>query len=289
MSSLTLRLLGVIEGWYRPRDLDEAYMLAAVAKANKLYLSFLRAARDYLYSDLVREEKRYSWYIGNALDVAKTLRGLRYAFYKFRKPFEHVSVDLDILIDPRHVSEAVSRLAGKGFKVIVSEPYTVTLRRGSFIVDLYTQPSFAWVIYVSGEDLLREYTEEFEFYGGTVRGITREAEVAVSAAHSVYKEHLAPLVDCLTLWKWSNKRVLDIADRLGVYDSIKILSSICHNILRGVEAPVRIHPALLAKAYFRKALEDPFFRGTSLNIIKYLIGKSEVGRLVLWRLTRKSY
>ena len=289
MSSFTLRLLGIVEGLYRPRDAGEAAKLAAVAKANKLYLPFLRVSKDYLYSESVCEERRYRWFIRNALEVAESLRGLRYAFYKFRRPVEHVSVDLDILVDPRHVSEAVSRLINKGFEIVVVEPYTVTLRRRGFIVDLYTHPSFAWVVYMSGEEVLRDYAEEFEYHGSIVTGITREAEVVVTAAHAVYKEHLVLLLDCLTFWKWGGRKALDIANELGVYDSMKILLSTCRDVLRSAEAPVKIHPVSLFKAYLKKALEDPLFRATSPNIIRYIMGRPESGRIVLWRLTRKSY
>lgn len=289
MGSLTPRLLGVVEGWYRPRDAGEASELATVARMNKLYLPFLRAVRDLLYNEFVREERRYRWFIRNTLEVAESLMGLRYAFYKFRRPVDHVSVDLDILIDSRHVSKAVSRLTSRGFEIAVAEPYTVTMRRGGFIVDLYTHPSFAWVVYMDGEEVLRSYVEEFEYHGANVSGITREAEVAVGTAHAIYKEHFALLMDCLALWKWGNRKALDIASELGVYDSIKILSSACHEVLNGVEAPVKIHPASLFKAYLRKAFEDPLFRATSPNIIRYIIERSDSGGMVLHRLTRRGY
>ncbi|WP_252901735.1 hypothetical protein [Vulcanisaeta sp. JCM 14467] len=61
-------------------------------------------------------------YVTNAIDVARALSGLDYAFFKFRRPVDHVSVDLDILINSRDVSAAVTRLRSLGFSVIVGEP-----------------------------------------------------------------------------------------------------------------------------------------------------------------------
>ena len=57
---------------------------------------------------------------------------MRYAFYKFRKSVEHVPVDLDILVDPRRVPGAVSRLVGKGFE-ITYKPY---MPRGFTAIDV---------------------------------------------------------------------------------------------------------------------------------------------------------
>ena len=118
-----------------------------------------------------------------------------------------------------------------------AEPYTVTLCRRGFIVDLYTRPSFAWIVYMNDEEVLKNYVEEFEYHGSIVAGITREAEVAAAAAHAVYKEHLALLLDCLMLWKWGSRRAWKIASELGVYNSVEVLSSTCSEVLKGAEAP----------------------------------------------------
>jgi len=86
--------------------------------------------------------------------------------------------------------------------VISPEPYTVTLVRRGFIVDLSTHPSFAWVMYMDSYKLIREHSSDMELWGTTVRGLSREAKVAVAAAHAVYKEHLVLLMDCLVVWRW---------------------------------------------------------------------------------------
>ena len=105
-----------------------------------------------MWDELIREETRYRWFIRNAAEVVGVLEciGATYALYKFRRPFEHVSVDLDVLVRVEDVSRAVRALVSRGFRVIVWEPYTVTLARSGFIVDLYTHPSFAWVVYMDG-------------------------------------------------------------------------------------------------------------------------------------------
>jgi len=69
----------------------------------KLYLAYLRVVKGVLEGELLCEEARYKWFMENTIEVISALKGLNYALYKFRKPVEHVSVDLDVLIDRRDV------------------------------------------------------------------------------------------------------------------------------------------------------------------------------------------
>jgi len=285
----SLRLLETLEGSYKP-GASELPVLAGVARMNKLYLAFLRVVRDSLPSEWASEEERFRRYIGGSLEVASVLRGLRYGFYKFRRPVNHVSVDLDLLIHVDDVGEAVRRLTSRGFRIAVSEPYTVTLKRGGFIVDLYTHPSFAWIVYMDGLRVLRDYSEEFEVGGTYVAGITREAEVAVASAHAVYKEHMILLIDCLTAWSWLTGRTIRVAEELGARRALEKLLNICREIRVGIsEAPYKLpHPSLL-EIYVEKFSEDPTFRATIMNILRYIVKRGDSGRAILQRLTRKSY
>jgi uncharacterized protein YqgQ len=94
--------------------------------------------------------------MNNVYDVVNVLRGFEYAFYKFRKPVDHVSVDLDMIISSKDIYKAVRLLSEKGFKVIVDEPYIMTLARKDFIIDLYTQPSFVCGSYIQ---MMRDYSK----------------------------------------------------------------------------------------------------------------------------------
>lgn len=288
--SLSLKLLNIIHGSHKPRE-EELPRLAEIAKLNKLYLTFLRSiSSDVLQCERVVEEARFRRYVSNVIDVIKTLKDLRYALYKFRKPVDHVSVDLDILIHVGDVPKAVAKLKSIGFKIDVIEPYTVTLRRGGFIVDLYTYPAFAWIVYMDGQKLLRDYSEDIEVYGVLARGLTRDAEVVVTAAHAVYKELMVLLLDCITITKWFSSKVIDIAREFAVERSLEIALDLCKAIEQGVaEAPYKIPLPHIARLYLSKAVADPYFRRTALNILRYLAKRRQSGYIVLWRLTRKSY
>ena len=55
-----------------------------------------------------------------------------------------------------------------------------------------------------------------------------------------------------------------------------------------MEAPYKLKPHTLIKAYTGKMLHDPVFRGTLPNILRYL-AKRDLGLKISARLTRRSY
>jgi hypothetical protein len=283
----TVRLLWTLYGLYRPVGW-EVERLAELSRLNKVYLAYLRRVRSP-EGELLREERRYRWFVGNTVEVVGALGGVDYALFKFRRPLEHVSVDLDVLVDNGCVGRAVRALKSIGFDVVVSEPYTVTLSRRGFAVDLYTQPSFAWTVYLDGGRLLRDHREELEIGGFRAYGLTREAEVVVAAAHAVYKEHMVLLLDCITAWTWTNKRTWSIALELRAQRALEELIKACNMIREGlVEAPYKLKPHVILKAYTEKMIEDPIFRATTPNMLSYITTR-RAGAQILARLRRRSY
>jgi hypothetical protein len=283
----TVRLLRTLYGLYRPLGL-EVERLAGLSRLNKVYLAYLRRVRSP-EGELSREERRYRWFVENTLEVVGALGGVDYALFKFRRPVEHVSVDLDVLVDSGCVGRAVKALKSVGFDVVVLEPYTITLSRRGFIVDLYTQPSFAWTVYLDGGRLLREHREELEIGGFRAYGLTREAEVVVAAAHAVYKEHMVLLLDCVTAWTWTNKRTWGIALELRARRALEELLRACNMIREGlVEAPYKLKPHVILKAYTEKMVGDPVFRATTPNMLRYITTR-RAGAQILSRLRRRSY
>jgi hypothetical protein len=216
--------------------------------------------------------------------------GVEYALHKFRKPFDHVSVDLDILVRVDDIPKAVKVLIRRGFKIAVSEPYTATLIRRGFIVDLYTNPSFAWVVYMDGEELLRCCNEEIEVNGVKAEALTREAEVVVAAAHAIYKEHMVLLIDCLTAWAWTSKNAWSLTNELGAGKALETLYSICRAIGAGyTEAPHKLSIATTTRILIEKFVEDPIFKATAINVVKYIFKYRDIGTRILSRILRESY
>ncbi|MEM4489098.1 MAG: hypothetical protein QXK88_09960 [Desulfurococcaceae archaeon] len=263
--------------------------LVELAKLNKVLLGFLRRV-GYEGCLRITEEALYKQYMSEVAKVTKVLRGLNYALYKFRKPIEHVSVDIDVLIYTRHLREAVRRLKEAGFGVEVLEPYTVTMVKGRTIVDLYTHPSSAWTIYLNGERLLGEVeTIEIDLMGVEARTLSKEAEAVATVAHAVYKEHVYLLSDYYMAREWLNRKALNLARELKVEDAVEVALRLNKQIEEGlVEAPVKLTPAQLAVVLAKKFMEDPDFRATAVNILRFAMRKRTMQQLI-WRIKRKTY
>ncbi|MEM4976635.1 MAG: nucleotidyltransferase family protein [Desulfurococcaceae archaeon] len=287
MLTKTLKLVESINSGSIANDNMED--LIELAKLNKVLLGFLRRVgyEGYLRS---AEEALYKQYMSEVAKVARALQGLNYALYKFRKPVEHVSVDIDILIHNKHLREAVRRLKKDGFRVEILEPYTVTMVKGRIIVDLYTHPSFAWIIYLDGERLLEEVeTIEIGPVDVEVRVLSREAEAVATVAHAVYKEHVYLLSDYYVVREWFNRRALNLARELRAEDAVEVALLVNERIEKGLlETPVKLTLAQLAVVLAKKFMEDPVFRATTVNIPRLAVRRRTVQQL-FWRIKRKTY
>ncbi|MEM3716429.1 MAG: hypothetical protein QW145_04630, partial [Candidatus Bathyarchaeia archaeon] len=266
--------------------------LIELAGLNKVLLGFLRRI---CYEGNVRaaEESRYKRYISEVINVSKSLNGLNYALFKFRKPVEHVSVDIDILIHSGHLFKAMKKLRGAGFTIEVLEPYTVTMIKDETIVDLYTHPSFAWTVYLDGKRLLEESEtiniEEVEAGNTEVKALTIEAEVIATAAHAIYKEQMYLLTDYYVTKQWLNNKALKLAKELNAEEAIQTSLELNVKIEKGLtETPIKLNPFQTAKILTTKFMKDPNFRATSINTIKLSTKKRTIQQLIS-RMKRKSY
>ncbi|MEM2502471.1 MAG: hypothetical protein QXR02_07205 [Acidilobaceae archaeon] len=263
--------------------------LTELAKLNKVLLGFLRRV-GYEGPLRVVEENLYRRYMTEVVRVTKALQGLDYALYKFRKPIEHVSVDIDVLVRYEHLLKAVKALAGIGFRVEVLEPYTVTMVRGEAIVDLYTHPSFAWIVYLDGERLLEEVeTIEVDPAGVEARALTVEAEAVATVAHAIYKEHMYLLLDYYVTREWLNTKALGLARELKAEEAVETALRLNEQIEKGlVEAPIKLKLPQTLKLLAGKFVRDPQFRASSINILKLIPKKRTIQQLV-HRIKRKAY
>lgn len=286
MLTETLKLIKSLDSGVVDGDVEE---LVELARLNKVLLGFLRRV-SCEGSLRAAEESRYEQYVSEVAGVLKRLEGLDYALFKFRKPVEHVSVDIDVLVRSEHLQRAVRELRKAGFITEVIEPYTVTMVKGRTIVDLYTYPSFAWVVYLDGERLLEEVEDvKVEGIDNPVRALTKEAEVVVVAAHAIYKEHIYLLADYYVVKHWLSGRALRLAEELRATEAIRESLELNNQIERGmVEAPVNLSLTKIAKILTTKFVRDSNFRATSLNTIKLMTRKRTINQLVS-RMRRKSY
>jgi hypothetical protein len=125
---------------------------------------------------------------------------------------------------------------------------------------------------MDGGRLLECCVEEIEVNGVKANALSKEAEVVVSAAHAIYKEHMVLLIDCLTAWAWTGRGIWNLAEELGAIKSLETLHSVCRAIGAGyTEAPYRLSIATTTRILSKKLVEDPIFRATTINIVKYIL------------------
>ena len=143
---------------------------------------------------------------------------------------------------------------------------------------------------MDGGRLLDCCVEGVDAGGLVAKALSRKAEVAVAAAHAANKEHLVLLIDCLTAWAWTGRGVWSLAEELEADKALEILHSICRAIGAGyTEAPYKLSIATTTKILSEKLIEDPIFRATAINMVKYIIKHRDIGTRMLSRMLRGSY
>lgn len=281
--SLTQSLIRAIETGEVAKPAQE---LVDHAAKNKVLLEFLRRV-DVAGSLREREEERYAAVVRAAADVAEKLSGLNYALMKFAKPIAYVPADIDVLVAAEDAPRALERVEGLGYEVVVREPYCVTLA-GSAIVDVYVHPCLANVPYMDGRKLL-EHVREVELDGVRARALAPEAEVAVAAAHAVYKEQVFTLNDYFTVKSWLSPGAVRIARETRTDRALALAVSLVERVGRGeLEAPHRIGVAPAALLLTSKLARDAAVRASAIRALAKL-RDARLGAHLKSRLVRETY
>ena len=125
-----------------------------LARLNKVLLHILRASN---YDGELRssQEDGLRRIVNVVAEVEDALGGIEHALIKLVKPVTYVPTDVDVLVRRDQVLLAASRLVRLGYRVLLYEPYTITLVKNGINVDLYVHPSAANLIYARGEDFLK--------------------------------------------------------------------------------------------------------------------------------------
>ena len=269
IKALSKHLLMVLLGVQEP-DLRALNELLRLAERNKVLLAFLRRAGVQGGLREV-EERRYVAFIEWLGRVAEALEseGVEHIFIKLIRPAEYVPADIDVLVRPEDVTVAASTLEGLGLRILVKEPFTVTMGGQGVLVDLYTYPSFAHTIYLS-PDVLWRGTRTEALSGVVIKVPSREGEVALAVSHAIYKEGVFTANDALTVMRWGSPH-LSAYDEFFVGDAYRLSLSIITMVLEGrAVLPFKVSLALRAYLLGRKALRDKVFRRTLPRALAYL-------------------
>jgi len=261
--------------------------LLEAAKKNKILLHVLRilniqgSLRDPQESAMKRVLK--------TVDIlSRILSPYDYAFFKLVKPVSYVPADVDLLVSVGHFREVIREVIGLGYRVVVKDPYCVTLVRGGSIVDLYVYPSLGGMVFIDGQRLL-EYAVISEFNGVEVRSLESYVESLVSACHAVYKERIYTLNDFFTVEEWTSKKTLRLAQEFNCDDALEIALELNRRIRLGLlGAPYKIPLFLWQALLLRKFQNDWLARSTSMNVLKVFKSK-RAGKQLIAKFTRETY
>ncbi len=284
-TSITRVLIEVVSGKrIVDADIDE---LLENATRNKVLLHVLRVLG--VEGDVVaRREKAFRKLLESIEKASHVLEGLHYSFYKLVKPVIYVPADIDILIDKGDIASAIRRLSELGYRTAVREPFTVTLTRGSAIIDLYVHPSMGGMVYLDGSKLL-EYAVTVSFHGISIPSLPSYAEALVAAAHATYKEMLYTLNDYVTVKAWNDERTAKLATELRCKPLLDYIEKLNKAVEEGlVELPYRIPLPTWMKLWSSKAFSDRLTRSTIRNAFKALASRRGL-KLLKSKLTRETY
>jgi hypothetical protein len=220
--------------------------------------------------------------------LSNSLKDSNHAFFKFVKPVSYVPSDIDILVSLDESDEVVKKIWMLGYRIVVKEPYCVTLVKGESIVDVYAHPTIGGVAYMDGEKLL-EHVRTTEFNGLKIRTLEEYAEALMAAAHAVYKEKLYTLNDYFIVKKWATQRSVKLAEELNCEEALKLALAFNQKIENdGLNPPYNIPTLLWLKLLLQKLTNDKLTRATSSNIFK-AIRDQRSGNLLTSKLTRETY
>ena len=235
------------------------------ARKNKILLELLERAGGGAL--LAKERRRLSVVVGVVEEVEKALKGLNHVFIKLVKPVRYVPADVDVLTD--RPKAAARLLVAAGYRLVVEEPYTLTLRKRGVNVDLYLHPSKANVVFMRAERLMRE-AEPASFHGVEVTALSRPAEASLAAAHAVYKDGEVTLNDALTVAMWGRGAAETCAE-LRCAAALSTVLFIAREILtKGMPAPYPLPRPLWPLRTLWKALADPELAPSLLQLPRRL-------------------
>lgn len=282
-----MELIDMIEGGGDVKLLGDLNSIIEYAAVNKVLLHILRALRA---KGALRytQEKNMSKILNVVKTLSRVLEDYNYSFFKLIKPVAYVPADIDILVDAHQLKDVAKEIIKIGFRIVIRDPYCITLVNRDIIVDIYTYPSLGGVIFIDGQKLL-EYAATMEFYGINIRSLERYVEALVTATHAIYKERIYTLNDFFTVRKWISRETFKLARDLKCKKAVELALKINKEISEGVVgAPYKVPSSLWLTLLTQKFKDDKLTKATMLMISRKLVDR-RIGKLILSKIMRETY
>jgi hypothetical protein len=150
--------------------------------------------------------------------------------------------------------EAAAILVRRGYKLVVKELYTITLRKNGINVDLYLHPSVGNIVFLRAEQLRGE-VHQADFHGMKLPALKPPAEAALAIAHAVYKDGEVTLNDAVTYLRW-REGTLEKCREWKCLDAARHFFTTLHDVLTGRTPAPRPIPTWPLNAV-KRALTHP--------------------------------
>jgi len=276
--------------------------LEALRKLDRL--GSLQKEYDALIDKYAKTERVF-YRVSKVLDKA----GIRYAFFKSIRPYQEVTVDIDILIFGSKYKEAIRSIHGAGYMLLDSGPLSTTFRdsEARINLDIYDEVGVSHIVYLDKNILTKLVGNKELSNGAIVRSLYPEAELLVIIAHSVIKEHMYVLSEYYTTLHYlAGMKYEALSSFLSLVDKCRMRSAVkthlgitallhygAHNTIpvcligllktldtnhlelsrvakMGFHMPYRYHPITIIKAFIEKLGEEKARRSFSSQTLNML-------------------
>jgi hypothetical protein len=309
-------LPGMLEGKNSENIYNNDAQLIESASLNKIGLLYSIASNKASKEMVTRNELLIVTL--KELSNVFSVNGLRYSIFKTIKPFPTTPSDVDVLVNREDLQRAASLLEFSGFQITTEDAYSITMQRGTMIVDLQLQPSVSNLPYISKEFLMRNIVLK-HLDGFDVYNLSDEAEIIVVASHSLYKEQLFTLSDYYTITMLTERvadvdNLIELATLSNTLDALRIMAYLCSQVtekafgtsnlkicklsevlgapslgIRDIqELPLKFPFSLVIRLLISRARKDKQLRQKILPAIMRIVSPTQLGKLIS-HMTRKTY
>jgi len=215
------------------------------ARANRVALLYLEAVGNGENFNIFSEENerlraRYSKTMEIVQEVSHILNrsDVHHAFFKTLRPYQEITVDLDILIFGASYPKAIKALKGAGYILLNGDRASATFHeiKANLNIDLYNEVNASRFVYLEKERLERFTVERRISKDETVTCLDEAADLLCVIAHSVIKEQMYVISEYYTtiyyLSEFDNAR---LGQFLGLVKDCHLCSAVCtHLTLTGL-------------------------------------------------------
>jgi hypothetical protein len=199
-------------------DLDEYYLFA---KRNKMRLLFLNSLDENQLTDLLIHEKHRLTkrkddvnFLINSISNILNINNIRYSFFKTIRPYEEVTVDIDLIIyDDFH--NTIMDSHNYNIDLLEHGPLSSTYRSNEVMMDIdfYKDVGVSYYKYLDNNELIN-HVIEMDYNDAHIKVLSPIADILSIVSHSYIKEQLYVLSEFFTYVYYVNKMSTETMDQL---------------------------------------------------------------------------